>query len=165
VSIPAGGSQCRSFDDRSNSRPTHHLTGAEPSRGPLIDALNWQARVFCASNSAPYHRVLDELPVLPNRNCRASDCHPRPASSSYIWNDVFEAFMYAAHVLRNHTLLLSPRSWTSCSNRHTRTSTESAALRSAVCCDCAMMAQSKRAAAGPLSSGPTHNGRLAGWIG
>jgi hypothetical protein len=68
------------------------------SRGPLVNALNWQAHAFHASNSVPYHRVLDELPVLPNYNCGAWDYYPRPASSSHIWNDVFEDFMYAAHV-------------------------------------------------------------------
>jgi hypothetical protein len=30
------------------------------------------------------------------------DCRLRPTSSSHIWNYVFEAPMYAAHLLRNH---------------------------------------------------------------
>jgi hypothetical protein len=52
TALAAGSSRGRSFDDRSNSRPTHH-TEAETLRGPFVDALNRQARVSSASNSAP----------------------------------------------------------------------------------------------------------------
>ena len=51
AAIPAGYSQSRPFDDRSNSRPTYP-TRAETSRGLLINALNWQPFVFYALKSA-----------------------------------------------------------------------------------------------------------------
>jgi len=53
-------------------------------------ALNWRAPVFHAFNSVLYQRVVDELPLFPNCNCRASDCHRRPTFSSHICNYAFE---------------------------------------------------------------------------
>jgi len=74
---PADYSQSRSFDDRSNSRPTHP-TRAETSRGLLINALNRQTFVFYAlhgtasSSNRPYCQS----------TVRASNCHPGAASYS-----------------------------------------------------------------------------------
>jgi hypothetical protein len=65
ASMPAGVSQGRSFDDRSNSRPAHRTT-AEALRGPLIIALTWQARAFtrptrrhstASSTNCPYFQL------------------------------------------------------------------------------------------------------------
>ena len=78
ASMPAGGSQGRSFDDRSNSRPARRAT-AEASRGPLINALTWQARAFtrptqrhstASSTNCPYSQTA----------IGALECHPRPGS-------------------------------------------------------------------------------------
>jgi hypothetical protein len=59
----------------------------------------------CADSASPIKLGVDRF----STNCPysqstigASDCHPRPAFSSHIWNNVFEAPMYTADALRNH---------------------------------------------------------------
>jgi hypothetical protein len=48
------------------------------------------------------NRVLNKLPVFPKLRLMHIVLLRRQASSSYIWNYIFEAAVYAAHVLRNH---------------------------------------------------------------
>jgi len=55
---------------------------------PFTSALNWQAEAFYAFHSTPQCRVLDKLPLFPNRNHGATDRHPSPPSSSHIRNKV-----------------------------------------------------------------------------
>ena len=70
AAILAGDSQSRSFDDRSNSRPTYP-TRAQTSRGLFINAHNWQTFVFYALKSEPRYCVFVKPPILPKY-------HPHP---------------------------------------------------------------------------------------
>ena len=96
LEIPAGYSQSRSFDDRSNSRPTYP-TRAETSRGLLINAHNWQTFVFYALKSEPRYRVFVKPPILPKYHPHPIATLRQPRIRSY----VFKADMYAADILRN----------------------------------------------------------------
>jgi hypothetical protein len=84
--------------DRIRDSPTP--TRAETSRGPLINALNSRTRVFARSTRR--HSTASSTNRAYSRSAiGASNCHPRPASASHIWNYVFEVPGCAAHVLRN----------------------------------------------------------------
>jgi hypothetical protein len=78
VPITAGGSQGRSFDDGSTSRPIHRR-GAETSRGPLVNALNRQTRVFTRPTRRHSTTSSTNCPYSPICNCRIGlPLHPPP---------------------------------------------------------------------------------------
>ena len=68
---------------------------------PLINALNWKGVSFARSTQRRITVSSTRITRFPNRNCCALDRRHRPASSSYIWNYVFEVPCNAAHVLMN----------------------------------------------------------------
>jgi hypothetical protein len=96
AAILAGYSKSRSFDDRSNSRPTYP-TRAQTSRGLFINAHNWQTFVFYVLKSEPRYRVFVKPPILPKYHPHPIATLRQPRIRSY----VFKADMYAADILRN----------------------------------------------------------------
>jgi hypothetical protein len=96
--ILAGFSQSRSFDDRSNSRPTYH-TRAETSRhqcAQLASVCLLRAQVGA---TVPRLRQIAHIAKVLSAHPIATLGQPR------IRSYVFEADMYAADVLRNDTFV------------------------------------------------------------
>lgn len=92
---------------RSNSRPTHR-TGAETSCGPLGDALNWQAPIFYGFNTAQIVPCPRQISRIPKPQLLGIGFPPQTSFlSPYLELRFQGAPMYAAHVLRNHSLLIT----------------------------------------------------------
>jgi len=83
--------------DRIRDSPTP--TRTETSREPPINALNLRTRAFARSTRR--HSTASSTNHAYSRSAiGASNCHPRPASASHIWNYVFAVPGCAAHVLK-----------------------------------------------------------------